>query len=326
MFGKMMTLQDLRGSVQTVDGGIIDIAEVLIEENEAFLDIPWIAGNLLTGDVHYKRTVMPVAEPRKISQGVEASVSKKEAETDTCMEVASMSAVDLAELQIAPDAAAFLALEARPHIAVMGETVVRTMFYGNDAAGILGLAPRYGKLSGNKKEQIIDAGGTGNNLTSVFFVKWDGREVTGIYPKNAPCGLQKTILDKTLVSDKNGKSFIAHVTYFSQFFGLKVRDDRFVSRVCNISLSDMNTDAAARQKLFEYLIMAKNRIFHVTQGRVIMYVSPELFTMLEIAAFQKTNTVVGYKDGLASDTRLLTFSGIPIRRNDFQSDPEKQVV
>jgi hypothetical protein len=326
MFENMMTLADLKNSVQPVDGGIIDIAEVLVEENEAFLDIPWTAGNQLTGDIHFKRTVMPVAETRKLNQGVDPSISKKESQTDTCMEMASMSAVDLSELQLAPDPAAYLALEARPHIAVMGENVARTMFYGNDASGVIGLAARYGKLGGNKKEQIIDAGGTGNNLASVFFVKWDGREVTGIYPKNAPAGLQKIIFEKLLIEGKNGKSFPGHVTYFSQFFGLKVRDDRFVSRVCNIDMSALATDETARKKLFEYLIIAKNRIFHVTQGRVVMDVSPELFTMLEIAAFQKTNTIVGYKEGLANDTRLLTFSGIPIRRNDFMSEPETQVV
>jgi hypothetical protein len=191
---------------------------------------------------------------------------------------------------------------------------------------VRGFASRYGKLTGDKKDQIINFGGTGSNLASVFIVKWDGREVTGILPKNAPGGLQKTILENQLMKDSKGNDFLAHVTYFSQFFGLKVRDERFVSRLCNINMNDLATDETARQKLFEDLIRAKNRIYHVTQGHVVMYMSPDVFTMLEIAAFQKTNTIVGYKDGLTADTRLLTFSGIPIRRNDFQSEPETQVV
>ncbi|GHV58006.1 hypothetical protein FACS1894216_22640 [Synergistales bacterium] len=57
-----------------------------------------------------------------------------------------------------------------------------------------------------------------------------------------------------------------------------------------------------------------------------MYMSPDLYTMMEIAAFRKTNTVVGYKEGIQSDTRLLTFSGVPIRRNDFQAEPESLVA
>jgi hypothetical protein len=326
MINNMMTLLDLRSTLKTEEGGIADIAEVLVEENEALTDIPWAAGNQLTGDIHYKRTAMPTSEVRKINQGIDASVSKKEAHTDTCMQIASMSAVDMDELALSPNPTGLLETEARPHIATLGQDVVRTMFYGNDASGVIGFAPRYSKLSGDKKDQIINFGGTGNTLTSIFIVKWDGREVTGIYPKNAPAGLQKKIKVDEMVEDQNGKKFFAHITYFSQFFGLKIRDPRYVARVCNISMTDLIADETARQKLFELLITAKNRIFHVTQGRVVMYVSPELFTMLEIAAFQKTNTIVGYKEGLTQDTRLLTFSGIPIRRNDFQSISEKEVA
>jgi hypothetical protein len=324
-----MTLLDLRSSVQPVDGGIIDVAEVLVQENEALTDIPFTPGNQLTGDIHYKRTAMPVAGTRMINQGVKTSISKKEAETDTCMQIASRSVVDMDELRIAPDAAAYLALEGRPHIAMLGENVVHTMFYGNAASGVLGIATRYNKIASapqDKAHQIVDAGGVGSNLQSVYIVKWDGRETTGIYPKNAPGGIQIVTKVNELVPDKDGATFFAHITNYSQFFGLKIRDPRFVARVCNIDMDDLTTDETARQRLFELLIRAKNRIYHVTQGRVVMYMSPELFTLLEIAAFQKTNTVVGYKDGLTSDTRLLTFSGIPVRRNDFQAEPEAKVV
>jgi hypothetical protein len=324
-----MTLLDLRSSVQPVDGGIIKLAEVLVEENEALADIPFTPGNQLTGDVHYKRTVMPQAQTRKINQGVKTSISKKEAETDTCIQIASRSAVDMDELKIAPDAAAYLALEARPHIAVLGENVVRTIFYGGDSAGVLGIATRYNKIVGAPKEktrQIIDAGGTGQNLQSIYIVKWDNNEVTGIHPKNAPGGLQIITLVNQLTPDKDGETFRAHITDYSQFFGLKIRDPRYIARVCNIDMDDIATDANARQKLFEQLIIAKNKIYHVSQGRVVMYMSPDLATMLELAAFQKTNTIVGYKEGITSDTKILTFSGIPVRRNDFQAEPETKVV
>jgi hypothetical protein len=324
-----MTLLDLRSSVQAVEGGIVRVAEVLVEENEALADIPWSAGNQLTGDIHYKRTVMPNAHRRNINQGIKASVSKKEAETDTCIEIVSRSVVDMGELKIAPDAAAYLALEARPHIAVMGENVVRTIFYGDDAGGVLGIRTRYNKIAGAPKDrarQIIDAGGTGSNLTSVYIVKWAPEEVTGIYPKNTTMGLQTVILTNQLVPDKDGELFRAHITDYSQFIGLKLRDQRFAARVCNIDMDDISTDATARQALFRHLITAKNRIYHVSQGRVVMYMSPDLANIIELAAFEKENTVVGYKDGLTSDTRILTFSGIPIRKNDFQADPETKVV
>ena len=323
-----MTLLDLRSSVQTVDGGIVRVAEILVEENEALADIPWVAGNLLTGDIHYKRTAMPFAHRRNINQGVKASVSKKEAETDTCIEIVSRSVVDMGELDIAPDAGTYLALEARPHIAVMGETAVRTIFHGDEAGGILGLRTRYNKIASAPKDrarQIIDAGGTGTKLTSVYIVKWDTQNLTGIYPKNTAMGLKTVVLTNQMVPDKDGELFRAHVTDYSQYIGLKLRDSRFAVRVCNIDMDDMTTDADARKALFRLLITAKNRIWHVSQGRVVMYMNPDLANIVELAAFEKENTVVGYKEGIQADTRVLTFSGIPIRKNDFQSETEAKV-
>jgi hypothetical protein len=324
---ELMTLLDLRSSVQQVDGGIIDVAEMLVQENEALADIPWTPGNLLTGDIHYKRTVMPSAQKRSINQGIRASISKKESQIDTCIQIASRSAVDMEELKIAPDSARYLALEAKPHIAVMSQEVVHEIFYGNDPDGITGFAPRYGKPGDKEKgRQIIDFGGTTGNLTSVFFVKWDGQEVTGICPKNAPAGLEIKTMINQLIPDQNGDLFPAHITDYSQYIGLKVRDPRFVARLCNIDIDAIATDATARQKLFRDLITTKNRIYHVSQGRVVMYMSPDLANIIEIAAFDKENTVVGYKTGITGDTRILTFSGIPIRRNDFMLTPEKRVV
>ncbi|MDR1377765.1 MAG: hypothetical protein LBJ36_01745 [Synergistaceae bacterium] len=324
---ELMTLLDLRGSVAQVDGGIIDVAEMLVQENEALTDVPWAHGNLLTGDIHYKRTAMPMAHKVSINQGIKSSVSKKEPQIDTCIQIASRSAVDMRELQLAPEPARFLALEAKPHIAIMGEDVVHEIFYGNDPDGVMGIAPRYNKLGDREKgRQIIDFGGTGSNLTSVFFVKWDGQEVTGICPKNAPAGLAIKTMTDQLIPDVNGDYFYAHVTDYSQYFGLKIRDHRFISRLCNIDMDAIATDATARQKLFRDLITTKNRIFHVSQGRVVMYMSPDLANIMEIAAFDKENAVVSYKEGITSDTRIVTFSGVPIRKNDFMLNPEKRVA
>jgi hypothetical protein len=324
---EFMTLLDLKNSLQPGDGAIADVAEVLVEENEILNDIPWQRGNLLTGDVHFKREAMPSAEVRKINEGITSTISKKVAQTDTCIELASRSIVDMAELKLAPNASEYLALESKPHIAVLGEDFAANVFFGTDTSGVLGFATRYGQLNGPKKRQIIDAatGATGTNLSSIYIVKWDPDEVTGIYPKNSSAGLEMVPLANQLVPDKNGKLFRAHVTDYSWFVGLKVRDDRYAARVCNIDMDDVATDEAARQKLFEHLITVKNRVYHVTTGRVVIYVSPDLYSILEVAAFNKSNMALGYKD-VENDTRILTFSGIPIRKNDCQLAPEKRVA
>ena len=321
------TLLDLKNNVFPGDSAIADVAEVLVEENEGLQDVSWQAGNLLTGAVSFKREAMPKSQIRKINAGVVSSISKTTAHVDTCIEIASRSVVDMKVLRFAPNANKFLLNESKPHIAILGEDVMASMFYGSDEAGLRGFAARYGKKNGENSRQIIDFEGAGTKFASAFIVKWDPEEVTGIYPKHATAGLEMVPLVNMLVpqADDPSKTFRAHVTDYSWDFGLKVRDHRFVSRLCNIDMEAIAKDEAARQRLFELLIIAKNRVYHVTQGRVVLYVSPDLYSMLEVAAFNKSNLSLGYKD-IASDTRILTFSGIPIRRNDCQLEPEKKVA
>jgi hypothetical protein len=319
---------DLKNRMEPGDAAIASVAEIIAQENDVLADVPWARGNLVTGDRHLVRTAKPRATIRKINEGIEATSSKTEAHVDSCVELTSRGIVDMAELKIAPEPAKFLLSENKPHIAVLGEDLCASLFYSNDPAGIVGFQARYNKLT-NKvtSSQIVDAGGTGANLASIYFVKWDQEEVTGIYPRNATAGLSILTRENELIPDNGNpkKLFRAHVTDFSWFVGLKVRDHRYIARVCNIDMADLPTNDALRQKLFEYMILAKNKIHHVTQGRVVCYVNPELFSWLEVAAFNKSNMNLTYKD-IAADTRILTFSGIPIRRNDCQSEPETQVV
>jgi hypothetical protein len=302
MANEYLTLMDLKNRLEPGDGAIAGVAEVIAQENEILADIPWARGNLLTGDRHLIRVGKPTVTERKINEGVEASASKTEAHQDTCVELASRGAVDMKELKLAPDPAKFLLSENKPHIAVLGEYLAEALFYGKNAVGIMGFASRYGTLT---SPQVVNAGGTDGTLSSIYFVKWDSDEVTGIYPKNSTVGLEVLTKENELVPDKNNKQFRAHVSDFTWTVGLKVRDHRYVSRVCNIDMAALATTEALRQKLFEYMIIAKNKIHHVTQGRVVCYVSPDLFSWLEVAAFNKANLALGYRD-VTSDTRILT--------------------
>ena len=325
MASEFLTLMDLRATLMPDGSPVKSYAELLAKENDILDDIPWTAGNLLTGDIHFKRTALPKAQIRRINQGFDSSKGAKESVTDTCVEIVSRMTVDMRELDLAPSPEQYLLSESKGHISVMNEDVVTSFFYGADPEGIRGIAPRLGSLSHN---QVIDAGGTGKNLASVYIIKWDTDEITGIYPKNTKAGLEIFTKENEYVQDKDGKMFRAHVTEWSWFVGLKVRDERYLSRLCNIdrdALLTGNNANEARQDLFRKLIIAKNKIYHPEQGRVVMYADPEIFNILEIAAFEKANLALGYTD-VESDRRVLKFAGIPIKRNDAQSIAEKKVA
>ena len=70
MANEFLTLMDLKNRMAPGDKSIDSVAEVLAQENELLEDIPWRAGNLVTGDVHYKRSALPKAFVRKINEGI----------------------------------------------------------------------------------------------------------------------------------------------------------------------------------------------------------------------------------------------------------------
>ena len=89
MPNNFLTLNDLRATLMPDGSPVRSYAELLTQENEILDDIPWTAGNQLTGDMHFKRTAMPTAQIRRINQGIDSSKGAKEAVVDTCVEIAS---------------------------------------------------------------------------------------------------------------------------------------------------------------------------------------------------------------------------------------------
>ena len=54
MASEFLTLMDLRATLMPDGSPIKSYAELLAKENDILDDIPWTAGNLLTGDIHFK--------------------------------------------------------------------------------------------------------------------------------------------------------------------------------------------------------------------------------------------------------------------------------
>lgn len=189
MAAEFLTLMDLRSRLMPDGSPVSSYAELLAQENEILDDIPWTAGNQLTGDIHFRRTALPSAQIRRINQGFDSSKGATEAVTETCVQIVSKMTVDMVELDLSPNPANYLLSESKGHIEVMNQDVVANFFYGATPEGIRGIAPRLSKLS---HKQVIDAGGTGSNLASIYIVKWDTDEVTGIYPKTPRSDLMST--------------------------------------------------------------------------------------------------------------------------------------
>lgn len=326
-----MTLLDLKNRLEPGDASIAGIAEVLWNEDEMLEDIPWERGNLLTGDVNFTRVERAKGQKRKINQGVKSSTSKTEPNTDTCVEFASRSVVDERKLKNytngSTERSKYLLSESSDHIKVLSEMLFEELVYGDDAEGIRGFMSRYNsKSSGPRKDQVFDIGGTtaDGDLTSILVVHWDPNEVAGIYPKYSKAGLDMTS-DRALVPDRNNDPLWSIVSDFYWLAGLKIRDHRYVARIANIPTKNMFEDEALLKKILNFMIIAKNKVHKPYNGRTVFYVNPDLYTAIELAAINKTNMALGYRD-IEGKTSLVTYAGIRIRKNESMTRPEKQVV
>jgi len=132
---------------------------------------------------------------RRLYQGVMPSKGKTAQVRDTTGFLERWSEVDAKLVDLAGDnASQFMLNEATGQLDAMSNDMADSLFYATTNVNperFTGLAPRFNSLSAENKSQIIDAGGTGSDNTSIWFVVWGENTVHGLYPKGTMAGLQR---------------------------------------------------------------------------------------------------------------------------------------
>lgn len=316
-------------------GKIDIIAEILAQENPVLEDMAWIEGNLPTGHRTTVRTGLPTPTWRKLYGGVQPTKSSTAQITDSCGMLEAYAEVDKALADLNGNTAAFRLSEDRAHIEGMAQEMASTLFYGNEGSepeAFTGLAPRYNSLSAANADNIVNAGGSGSDNTSIWLVVWGDQTCHGIYPKGSKGGLQMT--DKGQVTIENvdnaGGRMEGYRTHYRWDAGVSLRDWRYVARVCNIDVSALTTDgtatdrANAQKALINFMVQASERIPSFGKGRACWYVNRTIREQLRLGILEK---IAG---NLAWDTvegkRVMTFDDIPVKRVDALVNNEARVV
>jgi hypothetical protein len=323
------TLLDLAKATDP-DGHIADIVEILNETNEVLEDMTWTEGNLVTGNRTTIRSGIPTPTWRKMYQGVQPTKSTNVQVTDTCGMLEAFGQVDKALADLNGNTMAFRASEDRPHLEGMSEEIAQTLFYGNETTepeAFTGLSARFSSVSTGTSESadnVIDHGGTGSDNASIWLVVWGPRTLHGIVPKGSKAGLQTKDHGETLIQNSDGSKYVAYVTHYRQDAGLTVRDWRFVSRVCNVDISDLGTIANTKD-LITSMIKAEERIPSLGAGRAVWYMNRTLRESLRIGINEKIAvSTLSYET--VAGKRVVMFDGIPVRRVDQLLKTEARVV
>jgi len=211
------------------------------------------------------------------------------------------------------------------------------MFYGNpgtDPKKFLGLAPRYSALSGaNSSTNVISAGGSGSDNSSVYLVVWGDQTVYCPFPKGSKAGLTHEDLGEQTVYNSDGTRLQAFATRYQWKNGLVVKDWRYVVRICNIDISDLlagsGTQAAsASTALIKLMTKALYKIPNMSMGRAAFYMNRSVHSGLSIAALDKSQSVLAIQEGLSqfgTAQSYLSFLGVPLRRVDALLTTESAV-
>ena len=321
------TLLDLAKTLDP-DGSTAEIIEILNETNEVIEDMTFIEGNLPTGHRTTIRSGIPLPTWRKMYGGVQPNKSTNVQITDTTGMLEAYGEVDKALADLNGNSMAFRAQEDRAHIEGIGETIAGTTFYGNETVtpeSFTGLAPRFSSLSAESGDNIIDAGGTGSDNSSIWLVVWGPRTVHGIVPKGSKAGLQTKDLGEVMIQNSDSSKFQAYVTHFRQDAGLCVRDWRYVARVANIDISDLKATVANQKLLINYMIQAAERIPNLGAGRPAFYMNRTVRELLRLGVIaQIAPATLSFEN--FTGKRVVAFDGIPVRRVDQLLKTEAQVT
>ncbi|MGJ7508685.1 major capsid protein [Variovorax sp. GT1P44] len=337
-----VTLVDFANSIDP-DGRVAKVAELLSQSNEILTDMQWIEGNLPTGHRASVRTGLPTAIWRKLYQGVPASKSVRAQVDDTVGMLETRSEVDVALADLNGNTAAFRLSEAQAFIEGMNQTFCDSLIYGDQSVNperITGLTPRYSSLTAPNGGNIIDAGGTGSNNSSIWLVVWGSETVTGIFPKGSQAGLMHKDLGEIDAFDANNNRYRAYADWWKWTPGLHVKDWRYVVRIANINMADLvaqtGTQApTAATAVMKLLVRAMARIPMMGMGKPVFYANRSIKEFLAIAALDKSNAALAIQPALQQfgsvapghlGNGTTTFLGVPVRTVDRLLSTETRVV
>lgn len=327
------TLADLMDRLDP-KGNMADIVEVLNETNEMLDDITFIECNNKFSHKTTVRTGLPNATWRKLNYGVQPSKSATAQITDSCGMLESLAVVDKKLAEINGMKASWRASEERSFVEAISQKLQRALIYGDsskDPEQIMGLAPRFFTKDAKKAANavnVIDAGGTGDDLTSIWLVGWSPNTVHCIYPEGSSAGLKKTDLGEEPAYDQDGGEYRVLKTHFEEDVGLTVRDWRYVVRISNVKESLLSpippdTNSAKGHNLYELLVKAVAKVPSLSNARFAFYCNRTIETYLRLQQANSRNVQLTLNE--VGGRKVLSFDGIPFRRVDALEFKESQV-
>lgn len=320
-------LSDIRKTSMPNGSPIDYVLELLLQFQPQLDDMPMFPCNNGKENITGVRTAIPAPTWVGVYDYVNATKSAYAQYTDTTGMLEALGMVGERLLQLEPENAAnILALENSGHIQGMSNTLASQLIYGNAATNpksFTGLAPRFASLTAGYREQVINAGGTGNDNTSIWFVTWGQPFCHGIYPKGTVAGISTEDKGFHPFSDGNGGVQTMSMIWYRAHMGLAIRDPRSVVRIANLDVSDLATvgkDPDTSPDLYSLLTEAYHKLINpnlrLPLAQTIIYCNSTVLLALDKQARKEIKTGGGLTYEMVDGKLVTFFRGIPIKRSD----------
>lgn len=297
------TLLDIAKSFDP-QGKVAIVAELLNQSNEIIQYLPFIEGNLPTGHKAVVRAGLPTVALRQFYKGTPVSKSGRATIEDVCAMLEGRNEIDKDLADLNGNTAAFRLSEGLAFIESMNQQFAKSIIYGDTTTNkddVLGLAPRFNAISGATSGQnVISAGGSGSDNTSVWLLVAGPNTVTGLYPKASKAGLVQEDLGVIDAFDGSNNRFRAYAELWQWKYGLHVKDWRYVVRIANVDVSDLvgqtGTQAiTAATWINKLMIRALARIPSMGMGTPFFLANRTVKEMLSIGALDKSQNALSFE-------------------------------
>ncbi len=304
------------------------VIELQAQTNRLLDVLPFKQCNDGTQEVALMRAELPEVAWRIINRGSRPKKSKSKQVSFTCGGMEALAQVDEKLMQINGNSNNWRLSENVAFQEAMNQEMAATFFYGDEKATpakFTGLSAYYYSKANQDSiwaDQIIDAGGTGDSLTSLWFVGLGYDTVYGIFPKGTSAGFKYRDNGRVKLRDADGGEFYGYESQYNWDMGLAVRDPRYVVRVANINtsaLSSANVDA-----FIENMIKAYNQIENPDKVKMAIFANRSVQTYLDIVAEKKSNVRLTIDE--YGGKKITHFWGIPVLRCDAILNTESQLV
>jgi hypothetical protein len=319
------------------NGNIATIIEAAEKMNPILEDAIYTECNDGTKHQTTIRTGIPEPAFRRYNQGVQPSKSQTAQVLDSVGMIEDYCVVDKALADLSGNAGAFRASEVVAKMQGFNNFVAQNLFYGDTATtpeGFMGLDPRLNDPSVASGRQLVNAGGSGSDNTSIWFVTWGQRGAQLLYPKGSAVGFTHRDLGEDTKDMGSGKEMQIYRDHMKWDIGMTLGDWRCVSRVCNIDVSSLTKDAATGADLLDLMIDAEelldttattaiNTKGELVSGKTAIYVGRTVAKYLRKQALNKANVNLTVEE--VGGKRVTMWGEYPVRRIDAISETESAI-